>query len=237
MAAETALPLLFSDKLASITNDYYVESSKITTFNNDVNNPYYTSIPKVAFYGVEPYQNILWRTVRWIDEAPHHEDVWQANNDYKFYDEQIAPMYWTYQSNFANYEEKWDAYYWVPALRTYYLNRMKAWRNGRDWLNNANSGWEAVIGALEYEFVGFNGLWPQIDITRYESDGVVTTGSAMNMPGATHEPVRLEGIYNIQTQQWTGSSHMQIRNDGALEDRLNKLYDGQYGWFFYTKTK
>lgn len=30
---------------------------------------------------------------------------------------------------------------------------------------------------------------------------------------------------------------MQYRNDGALEDRLNKLYDGQYGWFFYTKTK
>lgn len=235
IASETALPLLFSDRLSSITNDYYVGSSRITTFNNDVNNPYYNSIPKVAFYGVEPYQNIFWRTARWIDDAPHQVEVWQANDDYKFYDEQMHPKYLNYLSNYTYYEEMWDTYYWVPALRSYYLKRMQAWRNGYDWLNNANRSWESVIGAGEYQIVGWSGMSPQFDFVRYESDGVVVAGSSMNLPGATHPPVKLNGI--LENGEWTGSSHMQIRNDGALEDRLTKLYNGQYGDYFKTNIK
>lgn len=232
-ASGTIVPFLFKDNTSSITQDYYVGATRINTFNNDVNNNYYNEIPKVAFYGVEPRQNLLWRTAQWLQNAPHQVDPWQANDDWTFYNSYVHPHYNNYYAQYLFYKEKWETYYWVPALRSYYLKRYQAWRDGYEWLNNANQGWEAVIGALEYEIVGWHGLSPEFDVILKESDGVVLKESAINLPGSTHAPVILRGI--LVNGQWTGSSHMQVRNDDALKTNLQKLYSGDYGWFFYTK--
>jgi hypothetical protein len=64
-----------------------------------------------------------------------------------------------------------------------------------------------------------------------ESDGIVLAESAQDLPYATQLPVRLEG-YEISPFKYSGSSHMQIRNDRALRDNLTKLLNGQYGEFF-----
>lgn len=66
-----------------------------------------------------------------------------------------------------------------------------------------------------------------------ESDGVVLAESAYDLPHATHPPVPHRGIEKSDGT-YTGSSHMQIRNDDALKRNLHLLYEGEYGLFFKT---
>jgi pimeloyl-ACP methyl ester carboxylesterase len=230
---ETFLPILFKDNLTSITNDYYVGSDEIDDFNSDMEKVEYVNMPKVAFYGVEPRANILWRTAQWIESESQQEDFWDANDDWAFYDETIEPIILEYRERTEHYYQLWEFWNFLPGQNTPYTEKYEAWKAGEDWLNQANTRWESVIGALEYDIISIFPLaW---ESTIKESDGVVVAESAVNLPGMTNAPVRLNGIW--EDGEWTGSTHMQIRNDGALKEALEKLYDGQYGWFFYTKRR
>lgn len=71
-----------------------------------------------------------------------------------------------------------------------------------------------------------------LSIVLKENDGIVTTESAQNLPGATSIPPRINMANN---PSYKGSSHMQIRNDAYLKESLKKLFDGEYGLFFKTK--
>ena len=66
-----------------------------------------------------------------------------------------------------------------------------------------------------------------------ESDGVVVAESADNLPGATAIPLKP----NTSAPNYTGSSHMQVRNDRFLKQSLFQIFNGDYGLFFKTKTK
>ena len=74
----------------------------------------------------------------------------------------------------------------------------------------------------------------QINTIHKENDGIVKTESAKNLPGATAITPK---IYINDVSTYDGSSHMQIRNDEYLKRSLRKLFDGEYGLFFYTYTK
>lgn len=67
-----------------------------------------------------------------------------------------------------------------------------------------------------------------------ENDGIVLVESAKNLPGATciPPPINMSSITNYE-----GSSHMQIRNDAYLKRSLLKLFEGEYGSFFKTRTR
>jgi len=90
---------------------------------------------------------------------------------------------------------------------------------------------------------GYSYTNPQFSGTQYhyktihkESDGVVLAESAYDLPHATHDPVKHRGIENTDGT-YTGSSHMQIRNDKALKDNLHLLFEGEYGMYFKTDEK
>ncbi len=141
------------------------------------------------------------------------------------------------------------------------------WQRGVNWWNSANDKYKTIIGANTYTPTGvtvyecdcsdydYNGIainswstsvtdpndcvgnnWMQscnLTGNNYQemianslpSDGVVLVQSASNFPGC------------IYTKEMIGSNHQQMRNDSNTKDRLNELYDGQYGTYFYTSPR
>jgi len=145
--------------------------------------------------------------------------------------------------------------------------RRDAWQKGVNWLDNrADIQWKTVIGArVVHKHTLFECLchdpynpWngeltddyvdcldedcAAIDVSYItvvetkQSDGVVLTESSMNLPGATHAPIKIQGEV-LSNGYYSGSSHMQIRNDKGIKDGFINLLDGDYGQFFYTETK
>jgi hypothetical protein len=221
-----------------ITDAYVVDgcNSKIKTYNADANNAEYCKLPKVAFYGVEPQENILWRTAQWMKDNPNDEAHFGANNDMKFYNNVIKPVYIAYSVgsmvndmmyDIADKTFKWTWWCCPVSASTALMTMMTSAAvkplvsRGRNWFEGANAQWQTVIGAKTYN--SQTGRW---DIK--ENDGVVLTESAMNLPCATNISVRI----GEQGEGWAGSSHMQIRNDSGIDRALNNLFNGNYGRFF-----
>jgi hypothetical protein len=239
LTSYSLLPILFSDRLSPITDDYHVGAPTLDVYNQDITDPDYLNMPKVAFYGIEPMENIFWRTMNWMVNNPNDCDAWEANDDYGFYNNAIRPKVLDYKSEYEFNKFLYEEFYtpsWFHPINSYIARRkMQNFEGAYNFLCNANSGWMSIIGALEVEWDGSPFNPTNITITLKESDGVVLKESAMNLPGATHDPVMLQGLR--ENGVWSGSTHMQIRNDAALRDALNNLYDGAYGPFFYTKKR
>lgn len=281
IATSKILPYLFKGALDSITRSYYVGAPWIDSLNYSCNTPQYKQIPKVAFYGVEPNENIFWRTLNWFRHSPNGPSYWEANDDYMFYNLEIHPRILQYNGNYVAYknsktnlENNWGWYFsgGIVGVATYftllqsYNNKIDAWGSGVEWFNRANDRWLATIGGVEYvedqtqslylcynlfntprfQYVTNSAFCLPPNIILYkqaiykpiykESDGVVLAESAYNLPDATHAPIRLRGIMQ-SGGSFTGSSHMQIRNDGALKESLNQLFNGEYGMYFKTVEK
>lgn len=278
------LPAFFTDYYENITNDYFVGANAITQFNQDVSYEAYMNMPKIAIGVNEPRENILWRTGNWLINNPNTPPPFEANDDWQFYNSTVYPLYLDYVgkvqqhqnqiallSHFAEYINP----FFNPTLHVltmtgilYHMKRESDWQQGVNWFNRANSTWETIIGAREYQFTtstvymcfycNGNSYYMNSLITsnqqdcinkncRYilpvssiqlnylikENDGIVTTESAKNLPGATAIPSK--PFINIPN--YDGSSHMQIRNDEYLKQSLRKIFNGDYGLFFKTNTK
>lgn len=163
------LPAFFSQYYNNITNDYLVGAPAIQTFNNDTLNNTYRNIPKMAIYGVEPRENIFWRTANWLIKNPNVAGPFQANEDWEFYNDVIKPSYLEYAANMIYNLDRYNSIqsvqnYVIPYLfpLTYTTNHMLmmsyqrnylAWKAGVDWFNSANANWETIIGAREITVV------------------------------------------------------------------------------------
>lgn len=282
MISNSVLPLFFSQYYDNITNDYKVGAPAIATFNADVQYQNYRDMPKIAIYGVEPRNNILWRTANWLINNPNDFEPFQANDDWNFYISVILPTYRHYLVNQISYNSKICLLQMIQnhlspilmptttlvnsLLIANYTQKMYAWKAGVDWFNNANANWETIIGARSYSIntdytyychscdgVQSWVLTPNLQNCVHKhcrivipistltlqfnykpNDGIVLAESASNLPGATAIPPQI-GINNLNT--YDGSSHMQIRNDEYLKRLFFKLFEGEYGGFFKTKTK
>ncbi len=297
IASYNVLPLFFKDNMTPITEHYRVGAQQIADFNTNATNASlnadYNEISKVAFYGYEPPENLLWRTVNWILNDPNGMipggtislPIWGANDDFHFLNNSIIPTRNKYLMNkvFAQNEidghlliisESWwvptaaifnyyNYYYKIPALE----EKRDAWDKGVKWFDNkAIPQWSTIIGAREYtadqKYICFcrmdldgpyEGMivdnasectehscvarpYTEYTLTIKPSDGVVLNESAKELPGATHDPVEVKG-YEISPGVYSGSSHMQIRNDKGLKTHLNLLMEGEYGDFFETLTQ
>lgn len=284
------LPLFFKDNQTPITQYYHVGSSFINDLNGTTTVSEYNNFPKVAFYGVEPRQNLLWRTITWFTTSPNDFDAWEANNDVDLLTSTIIPKYNDYVAQYEGRKNKLanlEAHKWVnwvtlgSTLISYiYCNvelhiSVDAWKQGIDWFNQANLQWEVVIGAArtinttstttgpyyrcdcreEYDplnnivvddpvicldegcaatYIGYITNY-NYTMTEKASDGVVLAESASNLPSAQWI-VELDGK-QLPFGVKTGSSHMQMRNDDALKRNLTKLFEGEYGEYFYTDKK
>ncbi len=282
LISNNLLPAFFSQYYDNITNDYMVGAPAIQVFNNDTLYNAYKNMPKIAIYGVEPRENIFWRTANWLIKNPNDVGPFEANEDWEFYHDVVQPTYMQYSANMIHNLNQFHAIqsvqnYVIPYLfpLTYITNHLLmnsyqrkylAWKAGVDWFNHANENWETIIGAREITTVtdtayycrscnvypfwtlssalqpciskGCRVILP-IPITTLqwrikENDGIVIAESAGNLPGATAIPPRI--LIN-DIPKYNGSSHMQIRNDEYLKRSFNKLFDGEYGYFFMTHAK
>jgi pimeloyl-ACP methyl ester carboxylesterase len=80
-------------------------------------------------------------------------------------------------------------------------------------------------GAYNY----FNCNWIDEETTiktEVATDGVVTVPSAMAFPGA-----------GLNKKDMPHSNHFQMRNDPRTKERLNELWNGQWGNWFFTETR
>lgn len=155
------LPVFFDDYYDDVTNDYLVGSETITIWNSDISNSDYCNMSKVAFYGVEPENNLFWRTANWLVNNPNDEVYFQANDDFKFYNETIFPMYLNYYGKYKHYQNKLNNlnnWSWLICatdigfliyltLKDSWTNKMNSWGAGVNWFDNANTEWETIIGA------------------------------------------------------------------------------------------
>ena len=211
IASGPVLNLFFSDYYNNITASYVIggEKSKIDTFNlyadHHPNYPEFCDMPKVAFYAVEPQENIMWRTANWLINNPNDQDHFGANDDWSFYKDTIESIYLDYVANYQHWKAeynristilKWTGWYLtsLPAGLTD-LNKakkkMEAAKKGVDWFDKANEDWKVVIGAKEYKTNPFGIFLPPIVILKPENDGIVLAESAKGLPCATHPPVEI----------------------------------------------
>jgi hypothetical protein len=245
--SEDVLPLFFSKYYDQITDDYTVGAFYINTLNADTNYETYRNFPKIALYGVEPRENLLWRTANWLINDPNSVPPFEANNDFDFLNKTIVPMYNTYKSKYEHHKAKADAikvgwWWWMfdpigagiaQGVKSDHIKKSQAWQQGKEWFEHANSSWHAIIGApLQIHRTSSDGK-THITITAEENDGIVVKSSAENLPYATHPPVKVCPVGN----GYAGSSHMQIRNDAGIKEALMNLFEGNYGLFFKTKER
>ena len=236
----TVLNTFFNDLRTGVTNEYTIGASTINTLNKDTLNQQYRDFHKMAFYAIEPQNNILWRTANYLINSPNLPEYgyFGANNDWKFYDSTMMEVYNYYTSNYEKYKKLYNessfSFNWtwflgpggaVSALH----RRMTAYKEGKEWIETANTQWQFIIGAIEIEW---HGLFP-IAKMKPENDGVVLAESAMNLPKATWQPIKIYPNETSTVDVNKGSSHMQVRNDAGIKTALKDLFDGKLEpWFF-----
>ncbi|MFW6020106.1 MAG: hypothetical protein ACOCPM_05945 [Bacteroidales bacterium] len=170
------LPTFFKDNMAPITDGYKVGANWLDVLNDNALNTSinsdYNNVPKVAFYGWEPQDNIFWRTINWIVNSPiENVDTWEANDDYDFLLSDVIPLRNDYfakkqdmQNQITTLKSNAWAYlvagsFWFPegifigaAAYYYKLQGLKidrdAWQKGVEWFDyRVNPQWKNVIGA------------------------------------------------------------------------------------------
>jgi len=256
-AANTALPMFFNDYYKGITESYKVGANDIKTLNQDTNNNNYCNFPKMAFYAVEPQENIFWRTMRWMaGSKPNDSSAFRANDDWHLFNKTIRPKIDTFQAEKESNYAEWQrcltialSTWWIPITGVItgpiYLTRAKdhhdkylAFDKGLEWFNYANENWLSIIGAktirvdtiLKIPLLGMNITYE----VKEDNDGVVLAESAANLPKATHRPVKIYPNENSPVDINKGSSHMQVRNDEGIRIALKDLFDGKHDPWFWT---
>jgi hypothetical protein len=265
---EQIMPMFFKSYYAGITEDFNPASptNKINMLNSDTNNADYRNFPKVAFYAVEPQENIFWRTLNWMAlKEPNDSPPFEANDDWGLYNS-VNNMVNTYQGRadyyLATYQffvYKYNNLAWLEKIlvgsihaanRDNAYNSYIAWIEGLTWLCKASESWQTIIGARELVTKPNPNYNPFLPLSLrnnppyiYEwvvkeaNDGIVLAESASNLPKATHAPIEIYPNKNNPVDIDKGSSHMQVRNDEGIKKALKDLFDGNYDKWFYTATK
>ena len=268
--------LAVMNQTPNITQSYYVGAPDITNINN-CSDQDLVSFPKVAFYGIEPPDGLLFRTAAYFLKSPNEFDYFQANDD-DFLKNAFIENKFKYDAAVAKYQALIEVYKSLAKIycldikdpficHVYYdlvtksLRLLNAYKQGQDWFNRVDDQYKTIIGAIDYtkttqwycecenvktgQFTSTpvagpgdcppsskNGIvCSPVEYTIFsqikkDSDGVVLSESAMNIPYATAPPRKM---YN--------SSHMQMRNDDNTKKALLEIYDGDVGPAFFTIKK
>ena len=248
------LPAVFGNYFDGITNSYKVGAPWIDSLNNDVANLQYIKMPKVAFYAIEPQSRIFWRTSNWLVNDPNDEEAFQANDDWAFYNDVFGTIYTKYLANYEKSKLKKNKVAWKNGLdwfntvdpqwqvvigaRQYnIIYRCKCPRNSIGKPKDYVLKWTALDCIDNHCDNLFPVFWWEVNSTIKENDGIVLAESAANLPGYTGGPVRVYyNECNFQAKN-RGTSHMQMRNDGGIKEKLYNLLEGWYGKFFKTARK
>jgi pimeloyl-ACP methyl ester carboxylesterase len=234
----TVLPMFFHDYYDGITDDYMVGASYLNILNQDQFNEKYQRISKICLVPQEPREKLFWRTINAMIIDPNTKPHFQADNDFEFYDQYIAPIYnkwyatWKTSYDRVNYlDNNPFIKFWCYANYIHHRNKMNAYRPGLDWFDNINPLWEVIIGARIYTAIGQGNY----TTTLTPSDGVLPVGTMSGLPSQTSSPIEVFYRSNPYNAKTDGTSHMQARNDSGIKIALNDVFEGRYGRFFRTE--
>ena len=176
--SQNILPIALTSFQPTITEEYKVGSPELFQLN-----AYESTIPMVAFYGVEE-EPLLWRNLQYLGiDNPNDYDPFEANTDDKLVENANSNaanyfakyMHWEMvKSDLADWGMPCDAWDWTYnfILCTILDNKYwkadaltKAWIRGYDWFVNANREYKLMIGAIDYEYYSqlYCGCFPQDD--------------------------------------------------------------------------
>ena len=141
--------------------------------NNDTLNQQYKAFPKMAFYAIEPQENIFWRTLNWMVNDPNGNNgangpdvgYFEANDDWRLLDTTLKNIIGFYEGMCVHYHKQYQMgeIAFQIGLGTYGpmwngLNDiyrfmceadmgMNAWGDGLAWFKSVDAYWKVVIGA------------------------------------------------------------------------------------------
>jgi triacylglycerol esterase/lipase EstA (alpha/beta hydrolase family) len=222
------VPIAFKDQLKDLSEDYKVGSSALADLNG-----HNSSIPRVAFYGVEE-EPVFYRQMYSLQvKTPNHFDHFKADDDQYLVD-QFNKLLEKYRAKYEHYDNiltslegigypcgdiEWlFNFNYCFTLRELYLKNLPlklAWGKGLIWLNSSNRKFKRLIGADKST---------PLHTVEFENDGLVLAESAAAYPGA-------------QVKSMIKSNHQQMRNDSNTKTRLVELFSGELGIYFYTEIR
>ena len=166
---EGIMPSLFSGNVVPTTENFSVGADPINWFNS-VSTP---GVDRVAFYAVEPNDNLLWRTMEYMAESPNATEngYWGANEDFDEIWDIVVGMRNEYESKYIHNKNLaifYEVFYGMPCNGwqwvfqylncsinegKYYdaINRRNGWKKGLDWIDSASDVYRANIGAIEVQ--------------------------------------------------------------------------------------
>ena len=195
--SSTVVPILASDFISPINQDYRVGATVINEING-VNAQ--TQTNTVAFYGIEN-DPILWRMLYSLGEKQPNlfpafgadDDsrlIGEANNNllrYQLKANQSQSEFFSINSGPSPYCTWWQWWaspagcialnetsnfvnnLYINTQRAKALKRRDAWIKGVNWWSNANNRFRAAVGAVET--VGTNSTVYECDCTSYDGNG------------------------------------------------------------------
>ena len=183
--AGEAAPLAFNDFTQPITDDYRVGAPALAELNN-----FQSNIPKVAFYGIEDEDNVLWKILYNVkDRKPNSFPAFEADDDNKLVLAKNANVL-KYQAKVTFWQNQWSQlgsaycngwqWFFAPAWCIYNdgqvnSNRNKAiknrdaWAKGANWWTTANDKFRTITGALEVTETPISVY--ECNCTSYDYDG------------------------------------------------------------------
>lgn len=269
LLVEDFLPFVFDldAYYAGVTEGYYVGSPELDELND-----YDPGIPYVAFWGEET-DPVMWNTLVHVlpGREPNSElyGAFGANNDTYLTDnfnvlkDHYNTMYLTNLELSGTWGDFFKDFFFslFPGDYISTYDKAMAWKAGRDWLLDANSEWEIIIGAREYVwdettsclcveiYDGWTTWYDEDDLEGYtcsEIEYLYEPFSDCNEiidlelvdvimkvnDGVVLKESAMEPNNKVSSKHMTGSNHFSMRNDGETEARLEELFAGEHGEFF-----
>lgn len=164
-------PLILNKQTPNITKDYEVGSDFLESNENCINsNPAFRKFPKVAYYGVEPKEHLMLRTLMYFVNSSQGPDYFQANEDFETKND-FDTIYMKYYDKYMKYKhdyEYWDniynslkCYTWLRhnsvectaarRARDKYCDLMTGFKRGLDFLDQLDDQYKYLIEALKIE--------------------------------------------------------------------------------------
>lgn len=168
--SDIIIPYVLNKQTPNITKDYEVGAKILNQINGCLDgNTELEKFPKVAFYGVEPKEKLLLRTVKYFIESCNSSSYFEANEDYSLIDS-FQKNYNKYYAKYIEWKNKYEdrereyhenkcytsiRYYIPPCphLRKLRQNDMTvrdAYLRGVRFLESMDDKYKVIIGALKF---------------------------------------------------------------------------------------
>jgi pimeloyl-ACP methyl ester carboxylesterase len=253
----TILPVVLEGQQQPITSDY-----KVGAYPLDELNGYESTLPKIAFFGVEE-EPVLWRQMySFLVKKPNDFPAFQADYDDQLVEKSVILHDW-----YINKEQVWRQ----RANNVTSRKKKRAAQETADkyqlgyfWLNGANERYKYLIGALELQTFEVPHLTCVCDIVDYDGNTIYEYEYAADSPadcqssgphnGCTAEilPIILynlierdndgivvaesaQGFSGARIAQMLHSNHQQMRNDSNTKAKLVDVFEGSHGGYFITE--